>query len=301
MRLDLVFNMRVLIIGIESFTGKHLASWFHSKGYDIYGTIYIGETTENIIQCDITDKQSINHVISMILPDYIINLAGISYVGNTNRELLYKVNVFAVENILDSILAIKNYYPKKVLLASSAIIYGNQAQSILDETMCPHPLNHYGISKYAMEQITKTYFKKINIVVTRPFNYTGRWQETHFVIPKIVSHFKNKSRKIELGNIDVFREFNDVNFVCDIYERLLLSNINSEIVNVCSNRVIALNEVIEQMNKIAGYEIHINVNPEFIRSNEIIKLSGSTSKLFDMIGPIEQKTFKDTLMEMYND
>lgn len=300
MRLGSV-SKKVLIIGIESFTGKHLARHLKLSGYDIFGTSFFESDDTHIFQCDITDKESTLGILTTVLPEYIINLAGISFVGHAKKELFYGVNVLAVENILDAILEIENYQPKKVILVSSATVYGNQESSILDESMVPNPLNHYGISKLAMEQIAKTYFDKLNIIITRPFNYTGIGQEAHFLIPKIVSHFKEKKMEIELGNIDVFREFNDVEYICEIYKKLLESDAKSEIVNICSNRLIALKEVIEQMNEVAGYKIMIKINPAFVRENEIVSLSGSPDKLFGLVGEVNQKYFEKTLEEMYYD
>lgn len=298
MKLDSV-SKKVLIIGIESFTGKHLENYLKFCGYEVFGTSFLGGDNSRVFQCNITDKESVASIIKNLLPEYIINLAGISFVAHTNKELFYSVNVLAVENILESIIEIEDYVPKKVVLVSSATIYGNQASDILNEDMVPNPINHYGISKLAMELLAKTYFNKINIIITRPFNYTGVAQEEHFLIPKIVSHYKAQKTEIELGNIDVYREFNDVKYVCEIYKRLIESTVKSEIVNICSNRVIALKEVINQMNTIAGYEIEVKVNPLFVRANEIQSLSGSTTKLFSLIGNVFQKEFKMTLQDMY--
>lgn len=298
MTLDSV-SKSVLIIGIESFTGQHLESYLNRHGFDVYGTSYLGGEGEHVFQVDITLKENIKRVLETLKPAYIINLAGISFVGNAKKELFYTVNVLAVDNILESIIEIEHYTPKKIILASSATVYGNQVNPILDETMCPHPVNHYGISKLAMEQIAKTYFEYLDIMIVRPFNYTGKGQEKHFLIPKIVSHFKEYRPEIELGNIDVFREFNDVVYVCEIYRRLLLTPHKNEIINLCSGRLIALKDVIEQMNRIAGYNIEVKVNPKFVRANEIHSLSGSTEKLFGLIGRVEQKSFDETLKDMY--
>ncbi len=294
-------NKKVLIIGIESFTGVHLHSYLKQCGYDVYGTMLNQTNEKNIFHCDITSKDMIKSIITNIMPAYIINLAGISFVDTKNKELFYKINVIAVENILEAILEIEDYTPLKTILVSSATVYGNQAKNILDEEMIPNPINHYGISKLAMEQIAKTYFNKIDIVITRPFNYTGVGQTDNFLIPKIVSHYKENKGVIELGNTNVFREFNDVKYVCEIYRKLLESNIKNEIVNISSNRVISLKEVMKYMNNIAGYSLEVKVNPKFIRANEIISLSGSTNKLFKLLGVIEQKDFIETLKDMYND
>ena len=49
------------------------------------------------------------------------------------------------------------------------------------------------------------------------------------MIPKIVNHYKNKKNSIELGNLDVKREFNDVMFVCEVYKKLLESEARRKI------------------------------------------------------------------------
>lgn len=300
MKLDFHSN-KVLILGVDSFTGKHLKSYLQKYDFKVYGTTISSVADENIFQCDITKKESIQKILGNIKPDYIVNLAAISFVGNENKELFYKVNVIAVENILESISEMKEYSPQKIILVSSATVYGNQDSYVLDEAMFPNPVNHYGISKLAMEQIAKTFFSKLNIIITRPFNYTGVGQTENFLIPKIVSHYKDKKVAIDLGNTDVFREFNDIEYVCEVYKRLLESKCTSDIVNIASNRTIALNDVIKDMNTIAGYEIAVNINPKFVRKNEIVRLSGSSSKLNKLIGEVEQKEFVDTLKDMYND
>ena len=291
----------VLIIGIDSFTGKHLKLYLEKYDFFVYGTTISSSEVDTIFQCDITKKDEIKIVLHNVRPEYIFNLAAISFVGNENKELFYKVNVITVENILESILEIEEYKPKKTILVSSATIYGNQDSNLLNESMTPNPVNHYGVSKLAMEQIAKTFFDKLDVVITRPFNYTGVGQAENFLIPKIVSHYKDEKESIELGNMEVFREFNDIEYVCEVYKKLLELDIKSVIVNIASNRTIALTDVIKNMNEIAGYEINIKINPAFVRENEIVKLSGSPDKLFDLVGEIKQKDFIDTLKDMYND
>jgi GDP-6-deoxy-D-talose 4-dehydrogenase len=288
---------KVLITGIDSFTGAHLSSYLKSFGYDIYGTslFSIGDKK---YKCDITLKDDILTVLREIVPDYIIHLSGISFAAHGNNEDFYKVNVIGTTNILDALIEL-DLSLKKVILASSATVYGNQGLEVLDESLCPKPANHYGASKYAMECLAAGYFDKLPIIITRPFNYTGIGQAEHFLIPKIVSHYKDKKETIELGNLNVSREFNDVEFVCEVYKRLLECEANAETVNISSNKGIELLNVIDMMNKIAGYKIKVKVNPEFVRKDEIKSLTGSPEKLFRMIGKIEQKNFEETLKDMF--
>lgn len=281
---------KVLITGINSFTGKHLEKYLKEKNFEVVGT-----TSKT---CDITNKEDIVNVLNKFKPNFIIHLAGISFPAHKNNEDFYKINTIGTTNLLDAILQ-TNLKVEKIILSSSATIYGNQGKEVLDESLCPKPANHYGASKYSMECLASGYFDKLPIIITRPFNYTGIGQSEHFLIPKIVSHFKENKKEIELGNLDVKREFNDVNFVCEVYSKLLITKEKSQIVNIASQNPIALLDVIKLMNKISGYEIKVLVNPAFVRKDEIKTLCGSSKKLFDLIGEIKIDKIEDTLKGLY--
>jgi len=288
---------KVLITGIDSFTGKHLSSYLENSGYDVYGTS-LSKNAEKKYKCDITNKKDILNILEVLKPDFFIHLSGISFAAHGNSEDFYKVNTIGTINILDAFIEL-NLNPEKIVIASSATVYGNQGIEILDESMCPHPANHYGASKYVMECMAKNYFNRLNIVITRPFNYTGIGQPDHFLIPKIVKHFKEKKQIIELGNINVSREFNSVDFVCEVYKRILENNISGEIINISTNKGVKLLDVISIMNKLAGYEIKIEINPFFVRKDEISKLTGSNVKLLEFLGQFEEKPLNYLLKEMF--
>jgi len=285
-------SKKVLITAINSFTGIHLKTELEKAGYDLFGT-----TSKT---CDITKKDDIKKVLKDIRPDYIIHLAGISYAAHGVDTDFYSVNTIGTLNLLDTIVELK-LNPKKILLASSATVYGNQGLGVLDESLCPKPANHYGASKYAMETLARNYFDKLPIIITRPFNYTGIGQADHFLIPKIVSHYKENKKTIELGNLDVSREFNDITYICEIYKKLLESDCKSEVVNLSSNKAIKLLDIIKMMNEIANYSIKVEVNPAFVRKDDIVSLSGSTTKLFSLIGEVPQKEFSSLLKTMYKE
>lgn len=276
--------------GIDSFTGKYLQQYLEQSGYSVFGT---GRSN-----LDITDAAQVSAFVERVQPNYVIHLAGISFVGHLIVEDFYRVNVLGTENILK---ALSQYAPNlsKVILASSATVYGNQGLDVLDETLCPQAVNHYGVSKLAMELIARTYFDKLPIILVRPFNYVGLGQPEQFVIPKIVKHFREQSASIELGNIQVEREFNSVYFAAQVYQRLLASKVSSEVVNLCSGQGVALMSVIEQMQEIAGYDIDVRVNPAFVRANELPRLVGSPQKLISTIGSLPENDLSCVLKEMY--
>ncbi len=292
--MDLV-SKKVFIFGLDSFTGRHFAKYLANAGYEVAGSSRNGG---EFVKCDITNKSEIKAILANFVPQYVINLAAISFVGHADNSAFYSINTVGAINILDALLEL-GQSPKKVILTSSAVVYGNQGKEVLEESMTPMPANHYGASKYAMELMAKNYFDKLNILITRPFNYTGVWQTNDFLIPKIVSHYKKNGKIIELGNLNVSREFNDIEFVCEVYKKLLESNATSDIVNICSGIGIKLLDVIDYMNKLAGYNIEVSVNPAFVRPSEIKSLTGSTARLASAIGSLQNIGIATTLKRMF--
>ncbi|EKO3980401.1 GDP-mannose 4,6-dehydratase [Vibrio fluvialis] len=290
---------KVLLTGVDGFTGKYVAKELTEKGYQVIGLVY-KHAGEGQVACDLTDKQAVKNCLVEVKPDYVIHLAALSFVGHANQRAFYDVNVFGALNILEMAKEIGISF-KKVIFASSANIYGNPiAIDKIDESVAPAPVNHYAMSKLAMEHMAKLWFDDCPLLITRPFNYTGPGQAEQFLIPKIVSHFKKKAAEIELGNIDVYRDFSDVRDIAKAYVRLLESDARSEIVNLCSGNVSSLSSIISKMEDIAGYKINVKVNPAFVRANEIKVLGGDNSKLVFLTGFKPSITIDQTLLDMYN-
>lgn len=281
--------MRLLLTGADGFTGRHLTVAAQAAGHEVAG-----------LKADLTDTAAVTAEVAAIAPTHVAHLAAISAVTHADEEAFYRVNLFGTLNLLDALarLPIK---PKKVLLASSANVYGNQGGEVaIAETFCPKPVNHYGTSKLAMEHMAATYADQLPLVITRPFNYTGVGHDLRFVIPKIVDHFVRKAPVIELGNLDVYREYNDVRQVCDIYLKLLDAGAVGETYNVCSGRAVPLREVLAIMVEISGWQPEVRVNPAFVRLNEIKILAGDLTKLSSAIGNVNGYSLRQTLNWMFD-
>jgi nucleoside-diphosphate-sugar epimerase len=287
------------LTGARGFTGVYLRAELEAAGYSVVGGIVGAGVGAREVTLDITSLDNCRRVMERIRPDYLVHLAAITFVQHADAEAFYRVNVIGTLNLLQAI-ADARLSPRNVVVASSANVYGNANAVEIVEEQLPQPLNHYGVSKLAMEHMVRTWADRIPIVVTRPFNYTGVGQEPHFLVPKIVSHFVQHASEIELGNVDVAREFSDVRMVALAYRRLIEDAPAGETFNICSGVAYSLAEVLAMMSEIAGYTINVKVNPAFTRYNEVKRLAGSTKKLHSAIGRIRTFPLHETLAWMYH-
>lgn len=279
---------QVLLTGASGFTGLHLCDMLSYAGYEVAK-----------LQSNLCDEAALASEIWSLRPSLVIHLGGMSFAGGSDTSKLYSVNVLGTQNLLAALAEIKSDV-KKVILASSATIYGKQSNTILDEKLEPRPVNHYGSSKFSMEIMASIYMKDLPIIITRPFNYSGVGQHEIFVIPKIVRAFANGDSAIELGNLNVHREFNDVRDVCAAYISLLEAPCRNEKVNICSGKPVSLAEVIMLMEGISGYRPEIKINQDFVRANEIPMLVGSNERLKRLTGLTFQYSIEQTLSWMYS-
>jgi len=280
--------MKLLLTGANGFTGLHFSIVAKNAGYEVV-----------TLKADLTDAKAVNDEVLSIEPKVVVHLAAISFVAHGDADAMYQVNVLGTRHLLQALSTLGNK-PSAVLLASSANIYGNARAEILDETTAQVPANDYGVSKLAMEHVARLWMDKLPIIITRPFNYTGLGQDPKFLIPKIVGHFSRKEPLIELGNLDVEREFSDVRIVCQTYIKLLRSDASiGNTFNICSGKAYSLREIISMMESIAGYKIDVQVNPDFVRPNEIKRLVGSNAYLHKVIGEQEYPHIRETLKWMY--
>ncbi len=291
----------LLITGSQGFTGSYLRETFLKDGYTVWGLVK-DEPREWEIGADITNRSAVRQAIAMLSPDYVIHLAGISNVVHDNSEALYQINCLGTLNLLAA-LQEERIPVKKIILASSAYVYGNcinhKTATLISERTCPKPINHYAMSKLSMEYMAFGLYSNLPIVITRPFNYTGVGQPNHILVPKILHHFITHAPKIFLGNTHVYREFNDVRMVVEAYKGLLHHARPGTTVNICTGKSHSLQEILDLCSKISAHQLDVVVDLQLVRKNEAVHLSGDPSFLHSIVPDLPVYSLEDTLRWMY--
>ncbi|NOQ64990.1 MAG: NAD-dependent epimerase/dehydratase family protein [Methyloprofundus sp.] len=280
--------MRILVTGLAGFTGRYVKTALESAGHQVIG-----------LKSNLTDAPSLTAELAELKLDAVIHLAAIAFVGHGDANAIYQVNLLGTRNLLQALAQSANKL-QHVLIASSANVYGNSSEGMLNEQTTANPANDYAVSKYAMELAAGLWAEKLPITLVRPFNYTGVGQDSKFLIPKIVEHFKAKKAVIELGNLEVWREFNDVRFIADSYAKLIeqAPAQSGLAMNICTGNAYSLHEAIGLCEKITGQSIEVQVNPAFVRANEVRILKGDNARLKNTVTTLVDYDLEQTLTWM---
>ena len=289
---------RVLVTGLRGFTGQYLKAELDAHGYEVFGLGHGGVDLPRYYQVELGDIVSLRQVIEEVRPELVVHLAALAFVGHGNPDDFYQVNLVGTRHLLEAIHDSATV-PRKILIASSANIYGNSTEELITEDTPPAPANDYAVSKLAMEHMAKLWGGRLPLVIARPFNYTGVGQAGNFLLPKIVDHFRRRATSIELGNLDVSRDFSDVRTVVHLYRRLLEQRLAvGGTYNVCSGETYQLGDIISICSELTGHAIKVEVNPAFVRSNEVRVLQGDNSRLRSLLGGWQAVALRETLQWM---
>src|SRR5205809_5105035 len=209
----------------------------------------------NLVECDLRDLSSVQHLVEKAAPDYIVHLAAQSFVASswhTPAETLHTNSVSQV-NLLEAIRPRKADAPRFIAIGSSEE-YGlvREDEVPISETNPLRPLSPYAVSKVTQDLMGYQYFQSYGmpIVRTRAFNHEGPRRGDVFV----TSNFARQIAEVEaggreptilVGNLKAVRDYTDVRDIVRGYWLLLGRGEPGEVYNLCSGRGWAIQEILD--------------------------------------------------------
>ncbi|MFA6296297.1 MAG: GDP-mannose 4,6-dehydratase [Patescibacteria group bacterium] len=302
-----MMKKKALITGISGFVGPYLAKELLKYKYEVFGIDRTGTSnkelvTSKILKCDLLDKKNVFQVINKIKPDFVFHLAGFSSVKDSwdKPELCRKINVEGTKNLLDAIVKL-NINPK-ILVITSAEVYGKPKVLPLKESFELHPESPYAKSRVEQEKLLLNY-KNLDWIVSRSFNHTGPGQQPIFVIPEFAKQLaeiklKKSEPEIFVGNLDAKRDFSDVRDVVAAYRILLEKGKSHETYNVCSGKSYVIKSLLSKMIKMSGKKVKVVIDKNKFRPVDIMDLKGDNKKFRKLGFKFKyniDKTLKDSL------
>lgn len=285
-----VMQGRLLVTGHAGFVGKHvLAQADLRPDWHIVGPG---------IGYDLLDATSLDALVDAVRPTAVLHLAGITFVPDAVRdpEKTIQVNMLGTLRLLQSLK--RAGFSGPMVYVSSGDVYGlvTPQQLPVTEQTPVQPRNPYAVSKVAAELLCRqwAYSEGWPICVARPFNHIGSGQDARFVVAKIARQIAliragHAAPLLQLGDIDVSRDFLDVRDVIGAYFALLDhgrsgGGIGGEVFNICSGRERTIRELVTRMLALAGVEAEIVVDAAMLRPSEQRRVVGDNQKLMRATG-----------------
>jgi GDP-4-dehydro-6-deoxy-D-mannose reductase len=305
--------VRILITGAAGFAGRHLLrELIQKRETSIWATVLeelakpVAEEFREItwLPMDLSSEGSIRSVVEEARAEVVYHLAGQASVGESfaNPVQTWEVNATGTLRLM-AVLAEAKPRPRRVLLISSAEVYGSvePAKQPIGESAPIRPLTPYGSSKAAAEiaamQVGRS--SEIEVVVARSFNHIGPGQDERFVLPNLGGQLvrmraASEPRILQVGNLEVIRDFLDVRDVVRAYRILMDRGRTGGAYNVCSGVGRSLRGVVERLVELSGTEARLEIREERLRPADIASLIGDPGKIAG-IGWSPEFSLDDTL------
>jgi UDP-glucose 4-epimerase len=250
---------KVLVTGGAGFVGSHIVDFFVARNDEVtvLDNLFSGKAENvnpgaNFVKGDITDKAKVAEVMQQV--DYVFHMAALVSVPLSfeNPGLCQEINIVGTRNILESA---KNHNVKKVVLASSAAVYGDNSNLPLKESETLRPQSPYAESKLANERMAREYSDKgLPVVSLRFFNIYGPRQDPKSPYSGVISIFVDKVQSDE--NITIFGDgtnTRDLVSVVDVVQaNALAMDMDAGEYNVAAGSSISIRNVAALLIKLAN-------------------------------------------------
>ncbi len=216
----------------------------------------------------------------------------------------WALNLGGSLNLLEAVKASGS--KPRVILVSSGTCYGDPApQFIPVREDCPlRPNNPYAASKAAADLLGIQHHLAhgTDVIVVRPFNHAGARQSPRYVLAALAEQVAaveaGRKECIEIGNLDVVRDFTDVRDVVRGYRLLAARGAPGEIYNLGSGRGTRIAEALEHLRSLATRPIDVRVDPARVRPVDLPLLVADASKLRATTGWEPAYSIERTLADM---
>lgn len=211
--------MKAIIFGITGQDGQYLNKLLLKNGIEVIG---VSRANPKYINGDVSDFEFVKNLIIKHKPDYIFHLSASSTV---NHDALFENHLAISTSTINILESARLYVPNcKIFLSGSAMQFKNNGLPI-DEKTEFEASSPYSFSRIHSVYAGRYYRKKfgMNVYVGYFFNHDSELRTERHVNKKItnfVNKIKNGSNeKLELGNIDVKKEFG---YAGDVVEAIWL-------------------------------------------------------------------------------
>jgi GDP-4-dehydro-6-deoxy-D-mannose reductase len=258
---------------------------------------------------DLRDNASVERAISALpaTPDAVLHLAAQSSVPEAFADpgATFDINFLGTLRLLR---ALKNVgFRGRFLFVGTADAYGLVAEDQLpvDEERPLRPRNPYAVSKTAAEALVYQWSQTegLDAVIARPFNHIGPGQDERFAVAAFARQIADLARgsrvgRIQVGDIEVTRDFTDVRDVVRAYLALIAHGKRGHVYNVGSGTEVLLAEILGRLIRLADVQADIVVDPQRMRLAEQRRMCADCGRIREAVGWGPQYSLDQTLIDI---
>jgi len=267
--------LKICVTGGAGFIGSALVRSFLEKNYEV--TIFdnfSNSSEENIsallnkgaslVEDDVTNYEALVKALNNF--DLAVHLAAQTSVEESikNPELTHAINVGGTINLLRACVTNK---VNKIIVASTAAVYGQPKNLPVSENSSTNPISPYGKSKLNMEKHIQKFSQDNNLdcILLRFFNIYGKGQSDAYagVITKFMKNISENKPLVIFGNGSNTRDFIAIEDVIDSIHNAIsnLDGKRGDCYNIATGRAVSIKELAELMLSISGKKLEIKFEP----------------------------------------
>ena len=294
--------MRALIVGASGFVGRALSTHLLATGDEVIAPVRADGGP------DVTDRDGVHRFVDASEPDVVYHLAAQSHVPSSWSDPIgtLRVNVEGTQNVLDAARAAGD---ARVIVVSSAEVYGsvNVDDLPIDEDAPLRPLNPYAASKVAADAIALQAHlgNGQDVIRLRSFNHFGPGQSTRFVCAGLAHRIARAERDdtthIEVGALDVRRDFSDVRDIVRAYRCVAEHGVAGQAYNICSGIDRSIREIADGLRALSLQAFEYEPAVELQRPIDTPIVRGSSERVSRDTGWQPEIPIEASLADILND
>lgn len=284
--------MRVVVTGAAGFIGTHLAQTLADQGNEVVAVDVRPTPAYPGIEAVMGDIRDVSLMSEATRgADVVYHQAAMVSVPQTFVEPAECMSV----NVTGSAVVFEQARlagVKRVVMASTSAIYGDDPTPVKHERLAPAPRSPYAVSKLAMEHLADVYARQygMSMVALRYFNVYGPGQPAEggyaAVIPAILKAIRTEQAMNVYGDGEQTRSFVHVADVVRANQLAAAMELPAEhpflIANIVNPEVVSVNYLLDLFTEAADTEIGLNPHPE--RDGDIKHSAGDGTVATEVLG-----------------
>ncbi len=303
--------MRCLVTGVGGFVGSHLAERLLADGHEVCGVdAFIDYYPRAIKESNIADLHSRKRFTFVGGDLLTINLrpilegvevifhqaaqAGVRASWGRDFQRYSDCNILSTQRMLEA--AMEMHTLQRFVYASTSSVYGNTNVLPIKETVTPHPISPYGVTKLAAEHLCSLYYQNFGVptVSLRYFTVYGPRQRPDMAFNRFCHAVLRRQPIHIFGDGTQTRDFT---YISDIVEANILAatkpDVAGEVMNIAGGSRVTMLEVIEVLREISRSEIEVVFENK--QHGDVEHTYADTSLAERLLGYHPQVTLQDGL------